>query len=52
MRHQQSLTGRRIAIAVLNSRFIRWADIAPLAPQVQRFLDEGPPEGAFVVIDP
>ena len=52
MRYQQNVTGRRIAVVVLNSRFIRWVDIEPLAPQVQSFLDGSPPKGSFAVIDP
>lgn len=52
MRYEQNLAGRRITVVVLNSLFIKWADIRPLAPQVQLFLDGVPARGSFVVIDP
>lgn len=41
MQYQQAITGRKIGILVLNSLFIKWSYIAPLAPQVQRELDAG-----------
>lgn len=52
MQYQQSIAGRRIAILVLNSRFIKWSHIAPLAPLVQQNLDSGVEPGAFIVIAP
>lgn len=52
MQYQQSITGRRIAILVLNSRFIKWSHIAPLAPLVQQKLDSGVEPGASIVITP
>lgn len=52
MQYQQTITDRRIAILVLNSLFIKWSFIAPLAPQVQRVLDAGVRLGEFQIITP
>jgi len=50
MQYQQALSHRRIGILVLDSRFIRWQDISPLAPKVQKELDRGVDQGSFIII--
>ena len=52
LRYQQNLTDRSISVVVLNSLFIKWDSIRPLAPQVLAALDRGLPHGSLVVIDP
>jgi hypothetical protein len=47
MQYQQNLTGRRIAIIVLNSVLLRWTDIEPLAPHVNELLRQGVEAGSF-----
>ena len=47
MQYQQNLTGRRIAIIVLNSVLLRWTDIEPLAPRVNELLRQGVEAGSF-----
>ena len=49
MQYQQNLTGRRIAIIVLNSVLLRWSDIEPLAPIVNELLRQGVEAGSFNV---
>jgi predicted nuclease of predicted toxin-antitoxin system len=51
LRYQQNLSGRRISILVLNSRFLTWPHISLLGPQVSTVL-ETLPQGAFVLITP
>ena len=47
MQYQQNLTGRKIAIMVLNSVLLRWSDIEPLAPLVNELLRQGVEPGSF-----
>lgn len=49
MRHQQNLSGRKLSIVVLNSLFMTWPQIVPLAPQVQAALDGGMDKGSFII---
>jgi len=51
LQYQQTLTGRKISILVLSSRYITWPHIEPLAPQVNSALDHLLP-GSFVKIRP
>lgn len=52
MQYQQKLAGRKISVFVLNSRFIKWDSIEPLASQVQGVLDGGVAEASFIVVNP
>jgi predicted nuclease of predicted toxin-antitoxin system len=52
MSYQQNFRGRKISLVVLNSLFIKWDSIRPLASQVQAVLNTGLAQGSFVVIDP
>ena len=50
MRYQQSLAGRKVSIIVLNSLFLKWDFIEPLAPQVNEALDRLEP-GSFITVN-
>lgn len=52
MQHQQTIATRKTCIIVLNSLFITWPHIEPLAPQVRKLLAAGIRPGAFHTIDP
>lgn len=47
MQYQQNLTGRKVAIIVLNSVLLRWSDIEPLAQIVNELLRQGVEAGSF-----
>ena len=47
VQYRQNLTGRKIAIIVLNSVLLRWSDIEPLAPRVNELLRHGVEPGSF-----
>ncbi len=51
IQYQQNLAGRKISIIVLNSLFIKLADIKLLAPQVNQVLGKLVP-ASFIVINP
>lgn len=52
MQYQQNLSERAIIILVLNSLFIKWQYIEPLAPLVLDTLNSEPPLGSFILVGP
>jgi hypothetical protein len=52
MQYQQTLTSRKMSIIVLNSLFLKWPYIEPLAPQVLSALDAPLANGSFLIINP
>src|SRR5579872_1878247 len=49
MQHQQSFSGRKISVIVLNSLFLKWDFIEPLAPRVNQALANCQP-GSFLTV--
>lgn len=52
LRFQQDFSKRAITLVTLNSIFVSYDHIAPLAPTLQAELDKGMPAGTALVIEP
>lgn len=51
LQYQQNITGRRISILILKSRYLTWPHISPLGPKVSAVLQDLTP-GLFLTITP
>jgi hypothetical protein len=49
MQHQQAISSRRISIMILNSLFLKWEYIAPLAPMINEALNHCSPGSFFII---